>query len=47
MQIAGIFRAKIIDVGAQTLVLEITGLGKILWDGVSSVPLRRPNSQNR
>lgn len=25
MQIAGIFRAKIIDVGAQTLVLEITG----------------------
>ena len=25
MQIAGIFRAKIIDVGAQTLILEITG----------------------
>ena len=25
MQIAGIFRAKIIDVGAQTLVLEVTG----------------------
>lgn len=25
MQIAGIFRAKIIDVGLQTLVLEITG----------------------
>ncbi|MDD4300122.1 MAG: acetolactate synthase small subunit [Methanomicrobium sp.] len=25
MQVAGIFRAKIIDVGAKTLVLEITG----------------------